>query len=161
MSARTPWLRLARAIAGAGAWLAPGDQRRRCRAQWDADLTHSWQSLERGRRATPAAGLALLRRSAGAWPHAAWLRLRRRRLDMLLTDLRHALRLLARRPLFTALATLTLGTGLAANAVIFSWVDALLLPPATASASRTPTSPTSAPPAAARSRIWRSSASLR
>ena len=48
---------------------------------------------------------------------------------MLLTDLRHAIRLLARRPLFTALATLTLGIGMAANAVIFSWVDALLLNP--------------------------------
>ena len=48
---------------------------------------------------------------------------------MLLNDLRHAVRLLVRRPLFTVLATLTLGIGIAANAVIFSWVDALLLNP--------------------------------
>lgn len=48
---------------------------------------------------------------------------------MLLTDLRHAARLLVRRPLFTAVATLTLGLGIAANAVIFSWVDSLLLNP--------------------------------
>jgi predicted permease len=123
------WLRLARIVAGAGAWLAPRDERGRCRAQWDADLTHHWQALERARLATPSAGLALLRRSAGAWTHAAWLRLRRRRLEMLLTDLRHAVRLLARRPLFTALATITLGLGMAANAVIFSWVDGLLLNP--------------------------------
>jgi predicted permease len=129
MNAGASWLRIARRIAAAGAWLAPADERRRCRDQWDADLSHHWRSLDRARLATPSAGLALVRRSAGAWTHAAWLRLRRRRLEMLLTDLRHAVRLLARRPLFTALATLTLGMGMAANAVIFSWVDGLLLNP--------------------------------
>lgn len=48
---------------------------------------------------------------------------------MLLTDIRLALRLLGRRPLFTTLATLTLSLGIAANAVIFSWIDSLLLNP--------------------------------
>ena len=129
MTGTATWLRVALAVVRLGVHLAPADERRRCRTQWEADLTHHWLALERARLATPSAGWALLRRSAGAWAHAAWLRLRVRRLDMLLTDLRHAVRLLARRPLFTALATLTLGTGMAANAVIFSWVDALLLNP--------------------------------
>ena len=129
MTGATGWLRAALAIARLGAGLAPGDERRRCREQWEADLTHHWRSLERAGLATPAAGGALLRRSAGAWAHGAWLRFRVRRLDMLLTDLRYAIRVLARRPFFTLLATLTLGVGMAANAVIFSWVDALLLNP--------------------------------
>jgi predicted permease len=129
MSRRVPWLRVALAVARAGTWLAPADDRRRCRAQWEADLTCHWLSLERGRRATPAAGRALVCRSAAAFTHAAWLRFRVRRFAMLTTDLRHAVRLLVRRPLFTALAVATLGIGMAANAVIFSWVDALLLNP--------------------------------
>ena len=123
------WLRLSLVIARLGTELAPADERRRCRNQWEADLTHQWLALERAGLATPSAGGALVRRSAGAWAHAVWLRFRVRRLDMLLNDLRYAVRVLARRPLFTLLATLTLGLGMAANAVIFSWVDALLLSP--------------------------------
>jgi macrolide transport system ATP-binding/permease protein len=123
------WLRASLAIARLGAELAPADERRRCRDQWEADLTHQWLALERAGLATGSAGGALLRRSAGAWAHAAWLRFRIRRLDMLLTDLRYAVRVLVHRPFFTLLATLTLGLGMAANAVIFSWVDALLLNP--------------------------------
>ncbi len=123
------WLRLALWLIRAGAQLAPRTDRQRWHDQWDADLTHHWRTLERAARATPTAGRALVRRAAGAWVHAFWLRIHFWRSNMFLTHLRHALRLLVRRPLFTALATLTLGIGIAANAVIFSWVDALLLNP--------------------------------
>lgn len=123
------WLRRVRWLLWAGAWLAPRLDRQRWHDQWDADFTHHWRALERAGRATPAAGRLLAGRGTGAWAHAFWLRLRTWRSNMILTDLRHALRLLVRRPLFTLLATLTLGIGIAANAVIFSWVDALLLNP--------------------------------
>jgi len=43
-----------------------------------------------------------------------------------LTDLRHALRLLGRSPLFTATALLSLGLGLAGTSAIYSVADALL-----------------------------------
>lgn len=50
-------------------------------------------------------------------------------LDRLRRDGRHAVRALARSPLFTATAVLTLAVGLGANTAVFSVVDALLLRP--------------------------------
>ena len=52
----------------------------------------------------------------------------RRRFD-LFSDLRHAARSLARRPVLLLVVTLTLGLGIAANAVMFGVVDQLLLRP--------------------------------
>ena len=54
---------------------------------------------------------------------------RRERLRNLLTDIRYAARSLARRPAFLLVITLTLGLGIAANAVMFGVVDQLLLRP--------------------------------
>ena len=44
-------------------------------------------------------------------------------------DLKFGLRLLLASPGFTAVAVLTLGLGIAANTVVFSWIDGLLLHP--------------------------------
>ncbi|MDP1569039.1 MAG: ABC transporter permease [Vicinamibacterales bacterium] len=47
----------------------------------------------------------------------------------ILNDLRHAVRLLGRSPVFTVTATLSLALGVAASSTIFSLTDALLLAP--------------------------------
>jgi macrolide transport system ATP-binding/permease protein len=121
--------KLARAIVALCAPLVPADRRDNWRRQWDADLIcqAAWL-VEQGK--TPAAARRdLLRRSTGAFRHAALLRLRLWRNLMIGQDIKFAWRNIRRRPGFTLAIVLTLGLGVGANATIFSWLDAVVLSP--------------------------------
>ena len=119
-----------RAAVAVVSWLAPlvpASRRRAWIDQWQAELWHYAQWLQR-ERAT-FAGFKLAARASGAVPHALSLRLSNWSPRMILHDLKFAWRMFVRRPAFTAVAVLILGLGIGANTTIFSWSQAVLLSP--------------------------------
>jgi putative ABC transport system permease protein len=127
--ASDPRGRIARALVRLVSAIVPGDDRAGWRRQWLADLHHHRAWLAGG--GVPRLWLEhdLLRRAAGSFRHAAWLRWRRWRTHMITQDFRYAVRSLLRRPGFSAVIVLTLALGIGANATIFSWIDALVFNP--------------------------------
>jgi len=93
--------------------LAPVGARREFRAEWEAELA-----------ADPS-----FARAIGAVPDALFLARQQWSLQMLTQDVRYALRLLRRRPGYTAIVLLTLALGIGATTAVFSVISGVLIRP--------------------------------
>ena len=104
---------LARRFVAIVSRLAPGAARREFRAEWEAELATD----------------PTFARAAGALPDAWFLFRQQWSFAMLMQDVRYAVRLLARRPAYTALVLLTLALGIGATTAVFSVINGVLIRP--------------------------------
>ncbi|MCG8467577.1 MAG: ABC transporter permease [Gemmatimonadetes bacterium] len=124
-----PVRRLCRLLQTIASALAPASERKTWNREWDAELEYLWnRSATEGRLGARGAA-KLLGAGCGAIAHALWLRGQRWRPDMLMQDVRFALRSLIKRPMFTVVVVLTIALGIGVNAAIFSVLYDVVLEP--------------------------------
>ena len=121
-------MKLSIALIRAASHLVPSDIRRDWIREWSAEVQAVQQRTARDPHRQPSRG-AIAMRCLGAFVHAVWLRWDRWRLEMLLQDVKYAVRTLLRKPGYAAITIVTLAVGIGANAAIFSAVRAVLLRP--------------------------------
>ena len=122
---RRPLQALADALLGLAAILAPGSERRPWLREWEAEVAH----LRARASDTPRTDFRIVRRCGGAVMHALWLRGQEWRPDMLMQDLKFALRGLVKRPVFSLVVVATIALGIGVNAGIFSVLYDVVLEP--------------------------------
>jgi putative ABC transport system permease protein len=110
-------------------WIVPRRFRARWIAEWRGELWHLWRvgsSQTAGDARSPS---GVLSRSLSSIPHATALARQEWTPDMLLQDVRYAVRRLSSNPGFVLVAVLTIAIGVGANTAIFSVINSTLINP--------------------------------
>jgi putative ABC transport system permease protein len=122
-------LRLAQRIVRAIALLVPAADRVEWRREWEGELWHYQARLERRRHLTWRMQMNLVRLACGSLPDAAWIRRQFTRDADAVHDMAHAVRMLIKRPGFTAIVLGVFAIGIGAATAIVSVADALFIRP--------------------------------
>ena len=93
-------VRICLALVGAVAIVVPGAARGEWRAEWEAEIRHRWQTLDRDAHLDWRTRMNLFRRALGALPDAAWLRRQFTEDADVVHDVKHGARMLLKSPSF-------------------------------------------------------------
>lgn len=114
------------------AWAAgivPFTRRRSWRREWEAEVAHAWQQMNRNGPPSAIAVLRLRLRILCCVVDALWELKETMKMTGLFNDVRFAIRSLLRYPTFTVIAIVTLALGIGASTAVFTLVDGVLLSP--------------------------------
>jgi predicted permease len=129
-SQREGWgLRVSRALIRGLAVVVPSHRKSRWQEEWQAELETWWIREAAGGSSSWSMTRGILSRTSAAIPDALFLAANEWVLDIVVLDLRQRIRALTRQPGFSLVVIFTIGLCIAANTIIFSVVNGIVLRP--------------------------------
>jgi putative ABC transport system permease protein len=122
-------LRLCLALVRVFGIVVPAASREAWWAEWEAEVRHRWQTLDRRDHLDWRTRMDLFRRALGALPDAAWLRRQLTADADVVHDVKHGVRMLLKTPSFTLSAVLILALGIGGTVSIVTLLDTLQFRP--------------------------------